>query len=290
MIRCHSTLMRSFIIAFLDLLPTHTMSTSSPLDDNLLAIEKIVADALAEFSPSDYGDWDGVGRQLQGLLAVADSVEGWDIKQLLQSCRCGLFRRSIQAHIKLENSDHVQGSHKNLLVSYHFQIYEITVIHQVARKLAREMVDETYAKVPVFVKILELPSLSEKIRLRGCVWLDEDLHKRREELAALLKTYSQRISASRSRRDAEWAKIQESAAQLQRLAEEAFFPLKNQETSTRGSLNCTNMPPDSTTSSPPPSLTLLFPASTGSGKDVSGNTPEITRHSNPGAFAGGTSF
>jgi hypothetical protein len=65
MIRCHSTQMRSFITALLDLLPTHTMSTSIPLDDTLLAIEKIVADALAKFSPLEYGlEWCPIGSRI----------------------------------------------------------------------------------------------------------------------------------------------------------------------------------------------------------------------------------
>jgi hypothetical protein len=270
MIRCHSTLMRSFIIAFLNLLPTHTMSTSSPLDDNLLAIEKIVADALAKFSPLEYGDWNGVQVQLQNLLNIADSVEKWDSKQLRKSCRCGLFRWSIQAHIKLETSDRFPESQKNLLLSYFFQVYEIIVIGQMARELTVKMMDETLAKVPAFVKIHELPSLSKKIVLRGCEWQDEDLCQGREELAALLKTYSQPNPVCRSNLDAGPAKIQESAAQLQRLADGKLSPFAAGETGPEGSFSSTNLPGSTAPSGS--SLTLFISGSTGSGSGVSAYT------------------
>ena len=287
MIRCHSTMRGSFNIAFLDLLPTHTMSTSSPLDDVCLAIESNVSDALAQDLPSKYQHWDDVRRQLQTLQK--SSVQEWR----RQGQDCGILRASVEKLVGLEEEHKLGDSQKEPAVIYTVRVWEISVIRQMARELTGKKDTELHRKIPVFVRILSRPSVIPKFPLRGCERQDEDFRERREWLAALLKTYGEIFVKEPAvpdfQLDAALKKIQKPSAQLQlkRLADETFSPFDTSEAGPEGSLKSTTKTPGSIARSVLTSVSKLFPSFNGSGSGASAYTRN-TKHSNPDTSAGGT--
>jgi hypothetical protein len=283
------TMRRSFDIAFLDLLPTHTMSTSSPLDDVCLAIESNVSEALAQYLPLKYQRWDDVRRQLQTLSKSAM----WEWRQ---GQDCFILEISIEKLVGLETKHNLGDSQKEAALKYTVRVWEISMIRQMARDLTGKKDAELHRKIPIFARILSRQSVIPNIPLGGCEKQDEDFCKRREWLAALLKTYGEIFvkepPVHDSELDAEVATIQQPSSQLQlkRLADESFSSFRILEAGPEESFDSTN--PSGSTAPSGSSLTLTISGSTGSGYDNtvnSANTRENTKKSISGVSAGGSS-
>jgi hypothetical protein len=288
MIRCHSTQMRFFITALLDLLPTHTMTTSDLSNDIFLAIESNVSDALARF-PMDFERWTGVDRQLK-RLSTNQTMEQW-----LKVQNCMILKTSIEKLTELEKEHHLGDEQKATALKYTARVWEISMIRQMARELTGKNEYELHSELPTFVRILSQPSVIQRVSLSFCDVQDRDFSARRRNVSGLLKKYGELSKIDdppvpEAELDAELARIQKSSAQLKSLANETFSPVDSPEAGPEKSFDSTN--PSGSTAPSGPSLTLTISGSTGSGYDNtvnSANTRENTKKSISGVSAGGPS-
>lgn len=287
MIRRHPNQTRFFITAFLDLLPTHTMTSSNLSNDIFLAIESNVSDALARY-PMDFDRWTGVDRQLRRLSDNPTTQQWLGVNHVF------VLKISIEKLTELEKKHHLVDEQKATALQYTARVWEISMIRQMARELTGKNEYKLHVKIPTFVRILESDSVTQKLSLPSCGVQDQAFLTHRKWLAGLLESYGEldtiKPPVPEAELDAELARIQKSSAQLKSLANETFSPVNSPEAVPEGSFSSTNLPGSTAPSGP--SSTLTISGSTGSDYNNtanSANTRENTKKSISGVSAGGSS-